>query len=282
MGRIRRSWDILKASWTILKTDKELIALPLFGLVGTLAVLAVFGAAGWFSLTETIEAGGDTSYEPSGLTYAIGVVGYLVVSVVGTFFTAALVHGAHERLSDGNPSVGSALRGASRRFPQIAGWALLAGTVGLVLQFIADKGFIGRMVANVLSFGWQVLTYLAVPVVVIEGEGPFASLRRCTDLFKRTWGENLSAQLGFGLIGFLFMLPGLAIAVVIGLGIPLLGIALGVVWVLVVSLVTSALNGIFRAALYHYATTGQVPTGYSSEAVTQAFVPKTGAMGMLR
>lgn len=282
MERIRRSWELAKESARILRSDKELLALPLFGMVVTLLVLAAFGGSAWFSLRETVDAAGTTSYEPSGLTYAIGVAGYLTLTIVGTYFTATLVSGAHQRLTGGEPSLGSALGGATRRLPEIIGWGLLAGTVGLVLQVIADRGFVGRIVANLLSFGWQVLTFLAVPVVVVEGLGPVASLRRCTDLFKQTWGENLTAQLGFGAIGFLAVLPGILLGVLIGLVVPLLGIALAVVWVVVASLVVSALNGVFRAALYHYATTGSAPAGFSTEAMTNAFAPKRGGFGALR
>lgn len=282
MGRIRRSWSIAKESARILRADKELVALPVFGLVVTLLVLAGFGALGWVSLTETVDASGSTSYEPSGLTYLIGVIGYLALSIVGTYFTAALVSGAHDRLTGGNPSLGSALGGATRRFPQIVGWGLLAGTVGLVLQLIADRGFIGRLVASALSFGWQVLTFLAVPVVVVEGLGPVASLHRCTDLFKRTWGENLSAQLGFGAIGFLAVLPGILLGIAIGLVVPVVGIVVAAVWIAVATLLISALNGVFRAALYHYATTGTSPDGFSTEDMAAAFAPKAGGLGGLR
>lgn len=281
MGRFGRSWEIAKSSARVLQADKELVVLPLFGFLFTVAILALWGAAAWFSLEETVDLTGTTTYEPSGLTYAIGLVGYLCTTFVGVFFTAALVSGAHERLNGGNPSVGSALGGAARRFPQILGWAVVATTVGLVLQFIADRGIIGRIVAGMLSFAWQVLTFLAVPVIIVEGPGPFASLKRCGELFRQTWGENLIAQVGFGLLGFVAVLPGLALAFGLGAVVPIAGIVLGVAWIAVVSLILSALNGIYRAALYQYATTGQVPPGFPPEAMQYAFAPKTGASRFL-
>ena len=53
------------------------------------------------------------------------------------------------------------------------------------------------------------MTFLAIPVVALEGKGPFASLKRSGTLLKSTWGENLGAQVGFGLLGFVASLPGL-------------------------------------------------------------------------
>ena len=278
--RLKRSWAIFKASAAILRSDSKLVVLPLLGGLVTLLVVAAFGAGAYFTLSETVDATG-TSYEPSGLTYAVGVVGYLCITVVATFFTAALVWGAHERLTGSTPSVGSALGGASRRLPQIIGWAAVAATVGLVLQVIADRGFLGRMVATLLSFGWNVLTFLTIPIVVVEGRGPFASLQRSTTLFKDTWGDNLIAQLGFGWIGSLLVLPGVLLAIGVGLAVPLVGIAVGVVWVVVVSLALSALNGIYRAALYHFATTGEVPDGFPAQAMTDAFASRSGARSLL-
>lgn len=176
-----------------LRSDKELLAIPLFGVMVTLLVVAAFGGAAFFTLTETIDTAGTTGYEPSGLTYAVGVVAYLVLSIVTTYFTAVLASGAHQRLTGSEPSLGSSFAGAT--------------------------------------------------------------------------------QLGFGFVGFLAALPGVAVAVLVFLVVPVVGIALGVVWVAAVALVMSALNGIFRTALYQYATTGQVPDGFSDEAITHAFAP---------
>lgn len=257
--------------------------LPVLGLLSSLAVLACAGAAVWFSLHETIDLGtGATTYEPSGLTYVVGFVGYLATTFAGVFFTAALVGGAHQRLTGGDPTVGSALEAAARRLGPLAGWSVVATTVGLVLSAIRDRGLIGRLVAGVLDLAWQVLTFLAIPVIVVEGTGPFASLRRCTDLFRRTWGENLIAQVGFGLLGLVAVLPGVALAVLVGAVVPLAGLVLGGVWIVAASIVLSALNGIYRTALYVYATTGQAPAGFPAEALTAAFAPKSRGTSFLR
>jgi hypothetical protein len=38
------------------------------------------------------------------------------------------------------------------------------------------------------------VTFLAIPIVVLEGRGPFASLKRSGVLLRATWGENVAAQ----------------------------------------------------------------------------------------
>ncbi len=191
---------------------------------------------------------------PRRLTYVVGAVGYLVITFVVTYFAAVLVSGAHQRLTGGNPTLGSAFAQASSRLGPILVWSLLTGTVGLILQAIRSRaGFLGQIVVNLVGMAWEIVTWLAVPVVVVEGTGAVDSLKRSASLFKRTWGENLVAQAGFGILGLVLMIPAVVIALLVGVAIPVAGIGLAAIWVAVVSVVLSALNGIFRTALYMYA-----------------------------
>ena len=56
----------------------------------------------------------------------------------------------------------------------------------------------------------------------------------------------------------------------------ILGVAIIVISVFVVSMFMATLTGIFRTALYIFATTGQVPAPYDQAQVTGAFTPKRG------
>ena len=51
------------------------------------------------------------------------------------------------------------------------------------------------------------MTFLTVPIIVFEDVGPINALKRSGHLLKQTWGENLMAQIGLGLIGLLAFLP---------------------------------------------------------------------------
>jgi hypothetical protein len=276
MRRITNSIALAKSSWGVLKTDKELALIPVLSVLATLAVMALFGGAAYFSLTEKItQPGNSTTVQATPLTYVVGAVGYLVVTFVVTYFAAVLVSGAHQRLTGGNPTLGSAFAQASSRLGPILMWSLLTGTVGLILQAIRSRaGFLGQIVVNLLGMAWEIVTWLAVPVVVVEGTGAIDSLKRSASLFKRTWGENLIAQAGFGVLGLLLMIPALVIALLVGVAIPVVGIGLAALWVAVVSVVLSALNGIFRTALYMYAAGEPTPAAFSQEQLESAFAPK--------
>ncbi len=273
MGRIRRTLELAKASWEVLKADKELLALPVMSGVATIAIGATFLAP----LLATAEEG-----DPGTVGYVVLFVAYLVLAFVTIFFNSALVWAADERLRGGDPTLRTALSGAAGHLPAILGWAAVSATVSIVLRAIEDRlGGVGAVISGLAGMAWSVVTFLVIPVLVIERLGVRAAIKRSAELFRRTWGENVAAQVGFGLLGFLAILP--AIAVVVGgiaIGVPpLLVIAVGALWVALVVVVLSALNGIFQAALYHYAAAGDAPGAFGSAELAAAFQPSTRRRG---
>jgi hypothetical protein len=264
------------ASWRVLQSDKELMVIPILSFFATVAVAALSGGAVFISLAHnTTVAAGQSEYSPTPLTYAVGAVGYLLITFVVTFFAAALVAGARERLLGGNPTLGSAFATAGSRLGAIVLWSLLTGTVGLILNTIQQRaGFLGQIVVRLIGMAWQIVTWLAVPVIVVEGTGPLTSLKRSAHLFRQTWGENLIGQVGFGLVGFVFMAPGLVIAALLMVTMPVVGMVVGIVWIAVVSVVLSTLSGIFRTALYHYAAGQPVPPEFGRDELAAAFEPR--------
>ena len=122
------------------------------------------------------------------------------------------------------------------------------------------------------------LTYFVVPLIVIEGLGFRWSFRESLSLFRRTWGEQVVGNFGLGLASLLaFLVAGLILA---GLFIALSSLgAVGIgVWVVLavtllgtIALTFAALDGIYKAALFMYATTGQVPALFPAEVVREGF-----------
>ena len=271
MGRLSNTIKLAKASWKVLKADKELLLLPIMSMVATVIVAASF-------LVPLFVVGG-LGEELAGADYVVLAAMYFTLAYVTIFFTAALVHAADERLRGGDPTLGSALRGARRRARRILPWAIVSATVSVILRAFEERaGFLGRIVAGLAGVAWSVVTFLVIPILVLEDIGVADAIKRSGSLFKRTWGENLAAQVGFGLLGFLAFLPAIALIVLsAGAGEAALGIAIavGVLWIGVVVVVLAALNGIFQTALYHYAVDGQVPGEYfSPETFSNAFVPR--------
>lgn len=285
MGRFQRSMQLAKQSWAVLQHDKELLAIPVIGFVVTVVVAALFGAGTYLTLHPETQiatnAYGDSyttkTMAASPVTFVVGAVGLYVLTFVTIYFSAVLVAGAYERLTGGEPTLGSAFARASSRLPQLLGWAALAGTINLIIQQIESRGLLGAIIGNLMDAAWRVATWLAVPVIVVEGPGPWTSLKRAATLFKQTWGENLIAQAGFGLIGFLAMFAGFVVAFAMGALVPIVGIVVGIVWLGVVATVMSALTGIFKTALYLYATGRQNPW-FDQQLMAASFGPKKGVL----
>src|SRR5437773_3238791 len=103
------------------------------------------------------------------------------------------------RLDGGNPTVGDGLAIASSKLTSIAGYTLIAATVGMVLRAIQERvGFLGKIVVGILGAGWSIATYLVVPVLVTRDIGPVEAVKESAMLLRRTWGENLIGQGGIG------------------------------------------------------------------------------------
>lgn len=268
MDRIKRSWALAKASLEVLKKDKELVIFPIISGIAMLFITAGFAIP---TLAGNFIDGMFNTGIPI-LGYVVLFAFYLVQYMVVYFFNTALVGAAMIRLRGGDPTVKDGFRIAFSRIGPIAGWALLSATVGLVLNIVSGKGDkkgsgIRTLISSFLGAAWNIVTFLVVPVLAIEGLGPVKALKRSWELLKKSWGEQIAGTLSigavFGLIGLLggLLLVGLAVGISILLESFIPAIIFGfllIVFIMVISLISSSLNGIFTAAVYTYAVDGQV------------------------
>ena len=204
---------------------------------------------------------------------------YLCNYFVVIFFNAGIIACATLRMSGGNPTIGDGFRAAAARLPAIAGWAVLSATVGLILRLIEDRSkWVGRIVAGLLGAAWTVVSFLVVPILVVENKSPITALQESTALVKKTWGEQVAGNFGFGLIFLLLALPAFAVIVlsIFSGNIAIMGgcIVLAVVYLIGLGLVQSALQSIFQAAVFLYARDGQVPEGFEAEVLGTAMLRK--------
>jgi hypothetical protein len=278
-ARFSRSWELIKASGEVLRQDKELLLFPLFSAIATLIVSASFIVplilTGAFE--RSIAPGDETAYMVFLFLF------YLVQYFIIFFFNSALVGAAMIRLDGGDPTVRDGLRIARSRFVQILGYAALAATVGLILRIIEERaGFIGRWIAGLLGLAFTVATFLTVPILVSREVGPVEAVKESAALLKKTWGENIIGNGGMGILFFLFYLAVIGIGFVFVFGVSQTGnpalivltLAMVVLAVVVVALVQSALQGVYSAALYRYASQGDAGGSFSTLLLGEAFRPK--------
>lgn len=278
----RRSWSLFKTSWSVIRDDKELLVLPIISGVCALVVMVSFALPIFLTGREDTATGTEFNMGVAG--WVLTAVGYIVLAYVTIFFNAALVCAANERLDGGNPTIGSALGGARRRAGAILPWAIVSATVSVVLRAISERaGFVGQIVIGIIGIAWSLVTFLVLPIIVVEGEGVGSAIKRSAHLFKHTWGENMIGNGGIGLVGLLGVLAGIPVVVLLaftGVGALIgIGVAVFVVWLAAVMVVVSALSVIFQTALYRYAATGEVGGGFTSDQIQQAFRPRRSRRG---
>jgi hypothetical protein len=283
ISRLARSVELIAASGKVLRSDKELLVLPLLSGLASVLVIAAFGFGAWHGgLVDQIPHDGDELPMTPALyvwLFALYFAEYFVI----IFFNTALVGAAIARLAGGEVTLASALSLAANRIVPILGYALISATVGIILRQIAERfGLIGRLIESVFGLMWTVATFLVVPILAAEGIGPINAIRRSATMLGDTWGENLIGNAGISvatsLVGAVIILLGIGggIAAInahhLGLGSSMVGI--GVVLMLGLILISAALSGIYAAALYYFALTGKTPEGFEGTTLRSAFAPR--------
>jgi hypothetical protein len=279
MQRLSNSWSLVKASWAVLRADKELIIFPIIAFVGSIIVTITFIVP--MVITRMFDGLSDGRGGQVGL-YLFSFLFYLVQYTVVIFSNSALMGAATIRLKGGDPTVGDGLRIASQHFGSIVGYALISATVGMILRAIAERGIIGRIVSSLFGMAWNIITYLAVPVLVIENVGPIEAVKRSGALLKKTWGEQIAGNFGMGAVfGLIFLalillfVPVIvAVASTQSVGLIIFVIVAYVLLMIGLGLFSSALGGIYTAAVYQYATTGEAGEFFDANLVQNAFRTK--------
>ena len=271
MGRFERSIYLVGQSYRILMDDQELVLLPVMsGIITALVAVSFFFG---FGLDAAFSAGG-VHLEP--VFYLPIFLGYVAIYFVGIFFQAAVIAGASEKLRGAEPTLGTALEAAASRVGSILLWAIIAATVGTLLRALRDRAnLLGRIVAGIIGAAWSFATFFVVPVLVLEDVPPTEALSRSVSLLRRTWGEAVVGSSGLSLVlALLLVALALVVCVILTLHAYAVAVIVGASGWLFLLAVFSTLQGIYVAALYQYASTGQAPAGFDATVLAQAFRPR--------
>jgi hypothetical protein len=277
MRRIKRGWGLTKKSWALLREHPSLIRFPLYGAVATTLLAIVFLGPGLYLWDEDQLAG----------AIPLIALGVYVLSFVGFYFSVGLAACADMIFRGQEASVGDGLAVARTRLAQISGWAAVSTVISLVMGVIENQGgALGTIAARLVGMAWSLVTFIAVPVIAIEGTGPVETIKRSASLFRERWGQQITGNLAIGGAVFLLgVLPAIAL-IVAGVAIwssaAFLGALLVIVGALVLAvalLISRALSGIFGVALYRYALDGEVVGGFTQEDLESAVKVKGRGRG---
>ena len=279
--KFSRSWELIKASSTVLRQDKELLVFPLLSSLAAIVVALSF-------ILPLVATGAFAQLHDNGelqpLHVVVGFAFYLSQNFVIFYFNAALVGAAMIRLEGGDPTVSDGLRIANSKLGAILGYAAIAATVGILLRMIEERlGVVGRWVTGLLGVAFTLATFLVVPLLVTRDIGPVDAVKESASLLKKTWGESIIGNAGMGLVFGLayFALIALGVATVVGLvniQSGLLAITTGAMFIaafILLALIQAALQGVYSAALFRFATTGNAGAGFDSALLGDAFRQKS-------
>lgn len=270
-----RTFSLIKQSWHVLMEDRRLILLPV---MAAIALLVVAGAmAGIAATTGTLDrldtaVAGGTQTEATPLDFMLGVLLLGTSYFIVMFFNAALIATAMERLRGRPQGIGYGISVATAHIPAILGWALIAATVGLILNALRNRtdGLLGQIAVSIAGGVWAYMTFFVVPVMVVENLGPIAAIKRSGALLKETWGQQFAANFSFMFIYIAAVVVAvIPAALLFGIS-PLLGFVVGVPLVALAMGTVQALEGIFKAALYDFAV-GSTPHGFDQATLRSAY-----------
>jgi len=276
MGRIRRGWELTKKSWGLLRANPQLFRFPLYGAAATIPLALITFGPGLLLIDD----------DKIAAAIPLLLIGVYLLNVVGFYFSVGLAAAA-EKIFRGQAdvTVADGLAVSRSRFAQICGWAALSTAISAFMAALENQGGIGgQIAARLVGMAWALVTFLAVPVIALEGTGPLETLKRSASIFRERWGQQITGNIAIGgAVGLLGILPS-TLLIVAGVMVwassgfvGALLVIVGAIGLAIALLISKALSGVFGVALYRYATDGEAVGGFTAEELESAVKIKGGS-----
>ncbi|HLC43692.1 MAG TPA: DUF6159 family protein [Patescibacteria group bacterium] len=280
MNTFKRSMALLESGRRAMKINKSLMYYPVISLIATIIMIAIMVGVG-ISATTSLPS---FDFEHSWITWLLFIIFYLVAQFIGIFVNSAFFLAAEAALQGEKTTIKKTFHITWTLRKEIAAWALLTGTVGIILRAIEEKvDFIGKLVVSFFGLAWSLATIFAIPTMVRHRTKPIQTVKDSAKLFTKTWGENVVVEFSLGMVSAFSFLVLVSASIFTGslffaiFTIPILAY---IFWsVLVIAFLwflfyLSAIETVFRAALFRYAETGDYIGPFSKEMIDNAFKPK--------
>ena len=205
--------------------------------------------------------------------------------MVPRVFNCALITGAYHKITRGEGAGFAAALVGLRRIVQICDRVFNGydSTVAATWRFVRR----GRLKAKQWErgqYGAKLVTvgFLIPAVVAIEGTRGKATVRRCAELLRERWGDDLADNLPSMTLTLLLSVPAWLYASVFAtmdrfhaFDNPAwaVGAVAALVWLVAVPIFATAWSGYRRAAIYYYAVHGTAPPNgvYTAEDLSRAY-----------
>ena len=122
MGKLSRTWSLMKSSWEVLKKDKQLLFFPLLSAFCSLIVIASFAFP--FIFSNFIEQT-STDFQIESSYYVLLFLFYFVLYFVVIFFNSSIVANASTLMKGTTSRFSDGIRNAFCKLPPIFCWAYI-------------------------------------------------------------------------------------------------------------------------------------------------------------
>ena len=290
--RLRLSVRMLNISLRVLWHHPEFLLFPLVSAMALVVILVIM-STGALALVD-FDLGVYTRLGFWGKTGVFFVL-YFVAYLVAFFANTGLVGAVLTAMEGGTPTVRESFAIARARTGKLVVYAAIMSTVGIVLRMISSwLGLPGRLAGPVVrrvvvfsfvGLAWNLITYLVVPILVVENIGPRQAIQRSTALIKKTWGEQVVAYVSTGMLFLVFMALWLSLTgptltrAVTTLNEPVITATIYVLVMvpLVLFIIKLAVDSIFCTIVYRYVTDADLGE-FDAELLQASFAARSGGM----
>ena len=176
MQRIKRGWGLTKKSWALLNGHRELIRFPLYG------GFRDDPAGDRLLRSRPLLLRPKTAWrrDPAARDRHLRAQRRRLL-----LQRRPRRRRRHDLPRRADATVADGLAVARSRFSQICGWAAISTAISVLMGLLENQGGTSATSPRrLVGMAWALVTFLAVPVIAIEGTGPLDTLKRSGSIFR--------------------------------------------------------------------------------------------------
>jgi hypothetical protein len=273
---LSKGWSLGMASLKIINKNKKLMLFPVIsGMSLLLVTVAIVGGGFLFFDEHSFDAFLSDDNSSNIALYVASFLFYLINYFIVIFFNVGLVFCAKKAINNEPTSFSEGVSFAATRISTIFSWAILAATVGVILNAIQEKaGGIGKIITSVIGVVWNIATFFVVPIIAYEDVNAIQALKKSALMMKEKFGESIGANFSFGLFSIIGFLISAIIAVPLWFIHPFLGIGAGVLLIGFAQIFVSTGQMVFISAVYQKTNGKDIALEFNEDVLDDIFIKK--------
>ncbi|MDB5181460.1 MAG: hypothetical protein JWP13_223 [Candidatus Saccharibacteria bacterium] len=277
----RQSFSVLIGNKYLLR---YLLMTGLWVLLITVAMVGLYLFIDWKSpKTYSVDKNSGREFT-SLLGFGMLFINYILVYFVINFYAAGLTANVLDIFQGQRRPYQIYIGVARKKAPTLFFYSAIAATVGVLLQYIAERvRWVGWLISWFLGTLWSLGTLFVVPIIITSESGAPTAIKQSVKFFKTTWGENITAKVTVNFPLFLIQLSLMAVFIPLAFFLTAITghievfIGVFIVYILcslTVAVIGSFANSLINIALFYFAAYRQVPPAFSADLLNSIFVPR--------